>query len=1106
MKTFEVTQDYEPKTFADFIYDFLPEDYSPKKQQAYFDYTNIEEGYKLGTCKSLNLDVYEFRTKSKRDPRVTLTREVVSLMKKYGYNQNALVVFYSSKSHNWRLSLITTDYEVVNDKVKALYSNPRRFSFRLGAECKAHTPQTMLFKKGPINKHTENGREITTLEDLKSRFALEVVSKQFFNEYKVFYEDFVQYITGNRYVKTGKKGKYERKSVSKENTRIFSQFKKIACGDYDLACKYVRDYVKKFMGRLVFLQFLQKKGWLGVEENDSWGSGNKNFLIDLFSSTKYKNDFLKKVLEPLFFGMLNTDLRDRKKLFNSKEWNVSLLDDFKQIPYLNGGLFEDDILDSIDIKFPKEMFSNPAKAEKERTFNDKKDWTKEPYPFTESCGLLDFFARYNFTIDETDPADMEIGVEPEMLGKIFENLLEDNKDKGAFYTPKEIVQYMCRESLIEYLKDNRHSNKESHSELDSETKIRPLVTNHIADFNDTEKKELLKKLKTVKICDPAVGSGAFPMGMLNELFACRLALGENEDAAEIKKQIVRENIYGVDIEKGAVDIARLRFWLAIIVDEKEPIPLPNLDYKIMQGNSLLECYEGIDLSNLTKSSDELFDNDEIIQQLREAVDGFYSPSDHIAKAKIRNQIREKIIQLLKDRQLPPATIKKLESIDLHSNSDFFLWHTWFSDVFNRPGKNGFDIVIGNPPYISAPTQIANDKLSEQRERIQNSNKYKSLYQKWDLYIPFIELGIQLNVKNGITSMIVPFPLTNQLYAKVLREMLIEENDMFELVDLNGTKIFDNATVSNCIPFIKKVSHGFDFANAKSWISNINEKLEIQHTFLQNYKDLVQDKKTYFWNLTKEKRETNSNSDMHVLGDYCYISVGMVLNSDENEKKEVFKKAELISNTKDKIHCRKFLEGKDCGKYKANKIRYLEYDTDRVPDKCRRPTFRELYTTPKLMFNRLGELQVFYDEKGDITTSDAMFVCLLWKSLARIKNKSISSSIKKFSTMTREDMEKLSETVDLRYLLGIMNSKYASVLLTNIRGGDYHIYPEHIRNIPIPSATPSQQQPIIALVDKILAAKKLDINADTSDLESQIDELVYTLYNLTEEEKDIIRRS
>ncbi|MBO7638107.1 MAG: N-6 DNA methylase, partial [Treponema sp.] len=796
MKTFEVTKDYTPETFSDFLYDFLPEDYAPKKQQAYFDYTNIEEGYKLGTCKSLNLDVYEFRTKSKRDPRVTLTREVVSLMKKYGYNQNALVVFYSKKSHNWRLSLITTDYEVVNDKVKPLYSNPRRFSFRLGAECKAHTPQTMLFKKGPINKHTENGKEITTLEDLKSRFALEVVSKQFFNEYKVFYEDFVQYITGNRYVKTGKKGKYERKSVSKENTRIFSQFKKIAYGDYDLACKYVRDYVKKFMGRLVFLQFLQKKGWLGVEENDSWGSGNKNFLLDLFSSTKYKNDFLKKVLEPLFFGMLNTDLRDRKKLFNSKEWDVSLLDDFKQIPYLNGGLFEDDILDSIDIKFPKEMFSNPAKAEKERTFNDKKDYTKEPYPFTECCGLLDFFARYNFTIDETDPADMEIGVEPEMLGKIFENLLEDNKDKGAFYTPKEIVQYMCRESLIEYLKDNRHSNKESHSneeshsELDSESKIRTLVTNHIADFNDTEKKELLKKLKTVKICDPAVGSGAFPMGMLNELFACRLALGENEDAAEIKKQIVRENIYGVDIEKGAVDIARLRFWLAIIVDEKEPIPLPNLDYKIMQGNSLLESYEGIDLSKLTKSNDELFDNAEIIQQLRDAIDGFYIPCDHIAKAKIRKQIREKVIQLLKDRQLPPATIKKLESIDLHSNSDFFLWHTWFSDVFNRPGKNGFDIVIGNPPYVKEYTNKS--AFNGFRE---NSPYYIG---KMDLWYGFACHGLDLLKPNGILCFIAQNNWTTSDGAKLMRKKVIDDTRIKQLLDFNTYMIFENADIQTMV--------------------------------------------------------------------------------------------------------------------------------------------------------------------------------------------------------------------------------------------------------------------------------------------------------------------
>ena len=144
-----------------------------------------------------------------------------------------------------------------------------------------------------------------------------------------------------------------------------------------------------------------------------------------------------------------------------------------------------------------------------------------------------------------------------------------------------------------------------------------------------------------------------------------------------------------------------------------------------------------------------------------------------------------------------------------------------------------------------------------------------------------------------------------------------------------------------------------------------------------------------------------------------------------------------------------------------------------------------------------------DEVGDFTTSDAMFVCLTWKSLFGIENKSISSCIKKFSKLSREEMEALSETVDLKYLLAIMNSRYASVLLTNLRGDDYHIYPEHIRNIPIPFASKEQQKPIIDLVDKILVTKKADNTADTSAMEAEIDRLVYSLYGLTEEEIKIV---
>ena len=156
-----------------------------------------------------------------------------------------------------------------------------------------------------------------------------------------------------------------------------------------------------------------------------------------------------------------------------------------------------------------------------------------------------------------------------------------------------------------------------------------------------------------------------------------------------------------------------------------------------------------------------------------------------------------------------------------------------------------------------------------------------------------------------------------------------------------------------------------------------------------------------------------------------------------------------------------------------------------------------------MFNVLGDLTGTIDTEK-LVHNHSLIASVIWKDLHGVENKSIASSIKKFSTMNRNEMEKLSETVDLRYLLGVMNSKYASVLLTNLRGGDYHIYPEHIRNIPIPSATPAQQKPIIALVDKILAAKKADSTADTSKEESEIDKIVYKLYDLTDEEISLIK--
>lgn len=955
-------------------------------------------------------------------------------------DSNALIFFhFTDNAKEWRVSYVNKADSLKNS------TSAKRYTYLCGPE---HSCRTIAERFSTLE-----GLSTIKDENMLEAFAVAPLSDDFFNEYRKHYADLVEYISGKRFIKKG--GKF----VEEKTKKAASEFANAFNGDD----KTVRDFVKKMMGRLVFLQFLQKKGWLGVPKNAKWGTGDKNFIYNLFTNAdvSVKNDFLEQALEPLFFKSLNCD---RGVEAIAPKAVCSIYGSEIRIPYLNGGLFEEDELDKKRVKFKKEHFES----------------------------IFEFFNQYNFTIDETDPDDVEIGVDPEMLGKIFENLLEDNKDKGAFYTPKEIVQYMCRESLIAYLE----TETVKPDETATKDKIRNFVLNHEASsFSEKEKADILKALIDVKICDPAVGSGAFPMGMLNELLPCvQILTGEAKTRVELKKHIVKNNIYGVDIEKGAVDIARLRFWLAIIVDEEEPLPLPNLDYKIMQGNSLLESFEGEDLSNMTKQeSGNLFDNGEAIAKLTQAINGFYIPHDHVAKAKIRAQIKENIIQLLKERQLPPKVIEDLSKLDLHENSQFFLWHTWFYDVFNRPSncnnRNGFDIVIGNPPYISAPTQLANKFLAEQREKIIKSNNYKSLYQKWDLYIPFIERGLNLNCQNGITTMIVPFPLTNQLYAKILRKMIVKENNMFELVDLNGTKIFDNATVSNCIPFIKKSA-----PKDKTWISHINENLEIRKSFEQPFSAFVQDEKTQVWNVTQQKREANKYSDFNVLGDFCYVSYGLRPNSDEKTAKGEFKKEDLISNVKDNIPRRKYIEAKDIEKYKINRIRYLEYGTERSPEKFTRPTFDELYNHNKIMFNVLGDLTGTFDDKK-LIHNHSLIACVLWKSLKGIENKSIASSIKKFSKYSRSKMEKLSETVDLKYLLGIMNSKYASVLLTNLRGGDYHIYPEHIRNIPIPVATPAQQQQIIALVDKILAMKKRDSSVDTTVPEEKIDELVYKLYEV-----------
>ena len=1006
---------------------------------------------------------------------------------------SAFILFHyeDSDSWDWRFSFCQKDDK---DATEA-----KRYTFLLGPGQSCRTAAENFQKL--IDKHGEISRE-----DIVKAFDVEALSKEFFDKYKAKYEKFCNFI-------------YDHRNDESLFGHEFSEWDD----------KLIRDYVKKLLGRIVFLHFLQKKGWLGVPVDKQWGEGDTQFMRNLFkaSTQEQKDNYLDCVLEPLFAGALNTQRPNDIFDLHVEGFRTT------RIPYLNGGLFELDALDEPKSTFPASYFED----------------------------LFDFLYQYNFTIDENDPNDAEVGIDPEMLGHIFENLLEDNKDKGAFYTPKEIVQYMCRESLIAYLttcvmkkQGENHNPEDKISEsvrklLNKPEEIVPQMTKeHLDDFGSY--------IRNVKICDPAIGSGAFPMGLLNELVRCRVfinAWAKDEkgnllegDYAALKTEIISNNIYGVDIEKGAIDIARLRFWLSIIVDERTPHVLPNFDYKFMQGNSLIPTFDGkfinLDTKSQSHTNVEAMKKDK--QHLYELKQQYYKAEGE-EKHELNVQIKDTILKLI-SRQLgyesrswyqhnvvqtslsfddvtnmsfdevrqslpeeKQQTIALAESlhaklidksipvaersqIDIH----FFDWRIMFTEVFDN-GCDGFDIVIGNPPYISAPAQIANPILAKQRDDIIASEKFVSLYQKWDLYIPFIEHGIQLACKDGIITMIVPYPLTNQTYGKKLREHIIANHELFELCDLNGTKIFENATVSNCIPFIRKSLSKYGITA----ISHIDETKSIKIAYLKTVDDLVPDKKTAVWNVDNTKREANRHQNMNVLGDYCYISVGMVVNADEKTAKGEFKKEDLISLTYDDVHCRKYIEAKDIEKYAIKRVRYLEYNTDRCPDQLRRPTFRELYDHPRLILNCLGRINATIDESEHCLHNHSIYCAVPWFSLSGVNNKSITSSIKKFSRKTRMEMESLSQKVDLKYLLGILNSKYADVLLTNLRGGDYHIYPEHIRNIPIPNATIEQQQSIVRLVDETLKEKKT--NADTSSLEAEIDQLVYQLYGLTDDEIAVV---
>ena len=1019
------------------------------------------------------------------------------MMKSYvKYGADAAIAVFADMEH-WRLSYMSD--------LKGGETSAKRFSYILGDPNGQYNT--------PVNRLALLGTQASRLrsKDIFEAFSVETLSKEFFDGYHRHYDTICGYLT--------------------KHVEEFSIF--------NSQLSILHDYVKKMMGRIIFLHFLQKKGWL---------NGNQYFLRDLYFMSPYQADFLEQVLEPLFFGIFNTETAQRERLFADEHWDKKLREEWKSLPYLNGGLFERDEVDKLHIKLPASLYED----------------------------LFTFLASYNFTVDENDPDDAEVGVDPEMLGKIFESLLEDNKAKGAFYTPKEIVRYMCKESLIAYLDskfqpsditdnvpkghnlnnptqeseklsqcgDSNHRGKCVSETRDLKTSIRAFVEHHEMQPELEPYRDILDTtLRNVKICDPAIGSGAFPMGLLNELWRCREALMDAADTSErcdfsntvqavlngvateweqrpklrsavtskekplraegtrpqtraaLKREIIENNIYGVDIERGAIDIARLRFWLSIVVDAEEPEPLPNFDYKFMQGNSLIESYKGIDLSRISnrlpggqsKSTQLLLglDSDFSKKNLQRLMRDYFSVTDHKHKASMRQAINDEVKRLITD--FIGGTASDLEALDPSANQDFFLWHTWFKDIFDN---GGFNIVIANPPYVKEYTN---------RAAFDGFREISPYYMgKMDLWYGFACHGLDMLKDDGIVCFIAQNNWTTSAGAKKMRNKVIKDSQILQMLDFNTYMVFENADIQTMIMLFKKDqktnNYRFDYRiiiqdndkedmlallgkkerNTKYMYSLINRESFNDGILTFSNDELIVDKmarnKTYF-----QAKEIGQGI-VPALDDYFILYGTEGYNEEEKQYIKPYYtglKDRYVSYPLEKYLI--YMSAKNYKQTHLNNYPNLKKHFD--------PYKKEL-TEAKVKYGTPNKPYFFVHRERD-------------ENFFKSGNEKIVSQVRcKYPTFyyttdafygSRALFFIRSERWNMKFLIGVLNSSLIAYWIKNKgkqQGELLKLDKEPLQGIPLPVVSISQQQPIIALVDQIITAKKNNSTANTSNLEKK----------------------
>lgn len=839
--------------------------------------------------------------------------------------------------------------------------------------------------------------------------------------------------------------------------------------------------------RIIFTYFLCERNL--VTFNGKIPVSGKTLFLDTFC----KMDKPWTYLSNLFFKQF------AKK--NSENLDIGS-NTYVDAPYLNGGLFRPKIIEGI--------------SEEDYILECSKDkWKK----------IFEPFNKYSWILEDELPdheGDYEGNLTPEIMGHIYEkfvisieeldevkleelkisskgDLEKGNKKIGAYYTPENITDYISRGTITPYIFEKLGIQ----NNIDFE--------NFLVESDPETLKNALDILNDIKICDPAAGSGAFLIKagevLLDFKTRILLQLGESSiDRYIYKREIIIKNLYGVDIQEGAIEICKLRLWLWLMSSSKEDKiiePLPNIEYNFRVGNTLIgwlneniiqsglhnplnDTVKGI-FKGLMAFADE--DDEEPIKRaedylkgfkLNEYIDSYYIlyklyRKSHGKKAEnlrdiieiIRSSIYDSIDPAFRDHlneMIKPKFKKDNPPISKKDYNEFNVFH-WRVDFGHIIKNGGFDIIIGNPPYVRADTD--NERYQRQRKWLKKLKMYKTLYEKWDLFIPFIERGLNLLINDGFFSFIISNSYNTSKFADKSKKHVDDEYHIEKIDFFKNIIVFKGVGVESVIITIqnskkqeksKRILHTDSFENTK--------ELEPSN----NIDSMFRIAKTIDFDSKFDKTE--------LLGDICYLSKGMVLNSDEKNSKDEFKKDDLISDTKTEFNTRPYIEAKNFKRYRINQIRYLEWDTERCPSKISRKTFPELYLPQKIIGGRTTGC-IFDDKK--LVCNESAYIFVLFDSICEVSNRSIKTAIKKWTDKSREELDEISRHFTLKYIIAILNSKFAIFYLNTIRRHriEYYFYPDDFRKMPIKRIPLKEQNKYATMVDKIGDLNNLLVNEITS---------------------------